>query len=236
MNEYGYTNYLITVGENLGAKTEKISKDLTADQVRRLKFDSPNCLILKKIKPRTKYFGIPDSLFKGLDGRPNMITKMPIRLADLALLDLKNRKVFWDIGFCTGSVSIEAKLNFPHLEIVSFERREECEEIFQTNARKFGAPGIETLINDFFSVNLSELKTPDSVFIGGYGGKLKEMLNRLTKYLNQNCVVVFNSVSATSRNEFKQSAEECGMKIMEEHTIQLDNYNPVTIIKALWEC
>lgn len=52
-----------------------------------------------------------------------MITKAPIRLLTLAQLDLRRYQTLWDIGFCTGSVSIEAKLQFPHLHVVAFEQR-----------------------------------------------------------------------------------------------------------------
>ena len=52
-----------------------------------------------------------------------MITKAPIRLLTLQALELNRRRVFWDIGFCTGSVSIEARLQFPHLAVISFEIR-----------------------------------------------------------------------------------------------------------------
>ncbi len=71
-------------------------------------------------------FGIPDTEFALLNGREKMITKMPIRLLTLQALELSRRQVFWDIGFCTGSVSIEAKQLFPHLQIEAFEIRPEC--------------------------------------------------------------------------------------------------------------
>ena len=54
-----------------------------------------------------------------------MITKAPIRLLTLQALELNRRRVFWDIGFCTGSVSIEARLQFPHLAVISSEIRPE---------------------------------------------------------------------------------------------------------------
>ena len=71
-----------------------------------------------------------------------MITKAPIRLLTLQALELNRHRVFWDIGFCTGSVSIEARLQFPHLTIVSFEIREEGKELMNINSRRFGTPGI----------------------------------------------------------------------------------------------
>ena len=74
---------------------------------------------------------------------------MPIRLLSLSMLDLRNRERFWDIGFCTGSVSIEATLMFPHLHITSFEIREEGRKLMTENCRRFGTPGIEAIIGDF---------------------------------------------------------------------------------------
>ena len=71
---------------------------------------------------------------------------MPVRLLTLSMLDLHNRHSFWDIGFCTGSVSVEAKLQFPHLHITAFEVREEGRELLEKNSRKFGTPGITGVI------------------------------------------------------------------------------------------
>ena len=93
-------------------------------------------------------FGIADADFALLDGREKMITKMPIRLLTLQALDLSSRRVFWDVGFCTGSVSIEARRLFPHLRIVAFEIRPECEAIIEENARRLGAPGIEVRMGE----------------------------------------------------------------------------------------
>lgn len=96
-----------------------------------------------------------------------MITKMPVRLLSLSLLDLRNRSVMWDVGFCTGSVSIEAKLQFPHLDIVAFEKREAGRQLMETNSRRFGCPGITTVIGDFLDMPLEKFPIPDAVFIGG---------------------------------------------------------------------
>ena len=84
-------------------------------------FEHPNNLLLCATSfPEVRPFGIPDEQFAHLDGRTRMITKAPIRLLTLQALELNRRRVFWDIGFCTGSVSIEARLQFPHLTVVSF--------------------------------------------------------------------------------------------------------------------
>ena len=66
------------------------------------------------ITEQPRPFGLTDEQFAHLDGRARMITKAPIRLLTLQALELNRRRVNWDIGFCTGSVSIESSLQFPH--------------------------------------------------------------------------------------------------------------------------
>ncbi len=89
-----------------------------------------------------------------------MITKAPIRLLTLAQLDLRRHQTLWDIGFCTGSVSIEAKLQFPHLHVVAFEQRPEGKRLMELNAARFGTPGIITRIGDFLQAELDDLPAP----------------------------------------------------------------------------
>ena len=167
MLDYGYTYYHISVGEHLGnPQLEKVST-LTLEEAAKRDFSMPNCVILRgEIAEHTKTFGIPDSAFMLLDGREKMITKMPIRLLTLQALDLPRRHVLWDIGACTGSVSIEARLQFPHLQVEAFEIRPECEAIIQENARRFGAPGINIHMGDFCSVCCEGIPAPNAVFIG----------------------------------------------------------------------
>ena len=195
-------------------------------------FGFPNCLILEQTYQRERLFGIPDASFHLLNGREKMITKSPIRLLTLSLLDLHQKHTFWDIGFCTGSVSIEAKLQFPHLNIHAFECREEGEILMKLNTRKLGTPGIETHIGDFMEMDVSDLPAPDAVFIGGHGGKLKEMLQKIDKYLLPGGCIVFNSVSENSLNLFREGIEAIGRRIENQICITVESYNSITIIKA----
>ena len=230
--EYGYDNYMMTVGENLGNESEELVRYLSLEEATGKSFSHPNCVILTKTHSRKGYFGIPETDFYHLEGRTNMITKMPVRLLTLSMLDLYGRHTLWDIGFCTGSVSIEAKLQFPSLEVVAFERREESRGLLIENCRKFGAPGITGVIGDFMNCDLSRYPSPDAVFIGGHGGRLDEMVGRIYKVLNKGGVLVFNSVSAESCNLFRKAVEAYGGIIEAEHILILDDHNPITILKA----
>jgi precorrin-6Y C5,15-methyltransferase (decarboxylating) len=238
MLEYGYNHYKISVGEHLGNPSlEKVST-LTLEEASKRDFSMPNCVILTSdtmLSPRR--FGIPDSEFALLDGREKMITKMPIRLLTLQALELPKKHVLWDIGFCTGSVSIEAKLQFPHLEIEAFEVRQECETIMHENCRRFGALGINIHIGDFLEESIENLPRPDAVFIGGHGGQLKAIINKVLKVIAPDGVIVFNSVTSPkvpvdSKKLWDEACAELGLHQEPPLRIELNDYNPIEILKS----
>ena len=229
MLDYGYDNYMMYVGENLGnEERERISIFEEGNE-----YKNPNCIILKRKSLIRRGFGIPDSNFHLLNGRSRMITKMPIRLASIAAMELDGKNSFWDIGFCTGSISIEAKLAFPHLHITAFEIRKEGKELMEANSRKFHAPGINAVIGDFLTADISRLESPEAVFIGGYGGRMKEMLAKVKTVLAADGCIVFNSVSEESRTTFIEATTALGMKPEILHTIKVDDNNPITILRAI---
>ena len=229
MLDYGYDNYMMYVGENLGnEERERISIFEEGNE-----YDNPNCIILKRKSLIRRGFGIPDSNFHLLNGRSRMITKMPIRLASIAAMELDRKNSFWDIGFCTGSISIEAKLAFPHLHVTAFEIREEGKELMEANSRKFHAPGINAVIGDFLTADISRMESPEAVFIGGYGGRMKEMLAKVKTVLAADGCIVFNSVSEESRTTFIEATTALGMKPEILHTIKVDDNNPITILRAI---
>jgi len=232
MLDYGYGNYRMTVGEHLGNREKERVRSLSLPEAVETDFGFPNCLILEQTAPRPHPFGLPERDFDLLDGRVNMITKMPIRLLTLSQLDLPGRKSFWDIGFCTGSVSIEARLRFPHLQITAFEIREAGRALIEANARRFGAPGIDVRIGDFLSASLDHLPAPDAVFIGGHGGKLPEMLHRIHNVLQPGGRIVFNAVSEQSQALFLDAVAMVGRRIVNEMHVTIDSFNPITIITA----
>ena len=236
MTEYGYTNYLMTVGENLGNEEKERVRQYDEKAV----YEHPNCIILQRTAERIRPFGIPDNEFALLDGREKMITKMPIRLLTLQALELPKKHVLWDIGFCTGSISIEARLQFPHLQIEAFEIRPECEGIIHDNARRFGAPGINVHMGDFLQATIpidSSMGHPDAVFIGGHGGHLKDIMAKVLQYLAPDGVIVMNSVKApkVTTDSHQLWDEACTALHLQQEPplhIQLNDNHPITILKC----
>jgi len=230
--QYGYSNYSAWLGEDLEGEFEKIEHFSLAALCEKEAY-SLNCLILKKEKHRDIPFGLPDTDFMGLTGRPNMITKMPVRLCSLHFLNLQDKKVFWDIGFCTGSLSIEAKVRFPELEVFAFEKREECGEIIQKNQEEFGAPGINVILGDVCELDFSVYPLPQAVFIGGHGGRLSVILKKLDAYLGATASIVINAVQESSIQEFIDTSGILGWKQEGTMQIKIDQHNEITILKAV---
>lgn len=232
MQEYGYDNYSITIGECMGNPDYEKVTLMTIAQAMFYDAQQPNCLILQQTEIRGRLFGIPEERFELLDGRVNMITKMPIRMATLAALDLGQHRSFWDIGFCTGSVSIEARLQFPHLDITAFEIRPQGRDLLLTNSRRFGAPGINGVIADFMEIDPKLYPAPDAVFIGGHGGHLADMLEQINSVLQPDGVIVFNSVSDESAAAFREGIECIGRRVTGCTRMTVDEHNPILIMKA----
>ena len=231
MLEYGFDNYKMLVGSKLGGE-EQFCCEISLDKAVKKKFAHPNCLILVQERPIKRKLGIHEGDFHILDGRPKMITKRSVRLNAISFLELEDAKHLWDIGYCTGSVSVEAKQYAPHLKITAFEKRVESKELLRLNQRKFRVPGIEGIHDDFFNIDLSMIDQPDRIFIGGHGGQLKKMMQRLHAVLQDDGIIVFNTVSKATQEEFLLVANELQMKITDQISIQQDDHNPIIIYQA----
>lgn len=253
MREYGYTDYRMYVGSCLGNEKEEqiwcgdvgegVFRDQNHLEVVATEFPMPNCVILvAKRQLERKPMGTDDHLFTRLDGRERMITKMPVRLLSLQAMELHRRRVMWDIGFCTGSVSIEARLLFPHLHIEAFEIRPEGETLMQENSRRMGAPGIVSHIGDFLEMETMRLPRPDAVFIGGHGGRLYDILYKVKEVLAYDGCIVMNSVSSAvadkitgrrgSRELWDEACQRLGLQQEEAMRIVLNDNNPIEILKC----
>lgn len=242
MLDYGYCEYTMHVGEHLGNESKERISTLSLNDALGCDVSYPNCIILIGDK-KVKRWGLPDSEFSLLDNRKKMITKMPIRLLSLQALDLYKHDMLIDIGFCTGSISIEAKLQFPHLVVYSIEMRPECEKIISTNAKHFGAAGIITKIADFNDIDISLFdhvftnatggkKPRKAFFIGGHNGRLSDIMTRIEGSMKSGDLMVMNSVTEQSRKIFEKTSNILRLKLWEPMSITIDNYNTITIMKC----
>jgi precorrin-6Y C5,15-methyltransferase (decarboxylating) len=230
--DYHFAHYEIVVGEDLDGPHERVGRYSLAE-ASQADFLPLNCVLLRQLTAPTRRWGLEDANFVGLPGRPGMITKKAIRLLSLAQLGLAGKRIFWDVGFCTGSVAIEARRLFPQLEVVAFEQRPECAAILDINARQLSAPGIAAVMGDFFAQDLAAQPAPEAVFIGGHGGRLPELLTRLDARLAPGGTVVLNAVLPQSHDQFLTHAAALGWRLpAPPQCVQLDQHNPIWVLTA----
>lgn len=173
LTEYGYGELHIALGEDLSYSSEKITQG-TADGLCRYEGRGLAVLCVENPEGGKKPVsgGIPDSGF--LRGSVPM-TKEEVRSISLSKLRLHKDSVVYDVGAGTGSVSVEAALFAEKGQVYAVERKAEAAELIRKNQRKFGAENLTVIIGSAPEA-LRGLPAPDRVFIGGSGGKLREIL------------------------------------------------------------
>jgi len=162
------------IGADLGSERELVVKDKLS------KLASVECggLSILMLLPSDKILddgislGLPDSHFH-CDGR--MITHPELRAIAISKLKL-GPGVMWDIGAGSGSVGIEASLLCRDLKVFALEKDAKRAKDIQLNMRKLGAAGFK-ILNGSAPESLKYLPRPRSVFIGGGGHEIKEILS-----------------------------------------------------------
>ncbi len=134
------------------------------------------------------------------------MTKAEIRSISISKLSLTEDAVLYDIGAGTGSISIEAALLSENIKIYAIEKNSEGIEILKQNRRKFCCDHIKIIEGDA-PYALTALETPTHVFIGGSGGRLKEIVETVRKK-NPKVKIVLNAISLETIGEVTQAIKE----------------------------
>lgn len=149
--------------------------------------------------------GIPDSCF--LRDRVPM-TKEEIRVLSLSRLRLTGKAVLWDIGAGTGSVSVEAALFCPEARVYAVERNADAAALLRRNLDRFALENV-TPVEAEAPEGLDLLPAPTHLFIGGSGGKLKDILAAAMEK-NPEVRVVINCITLETLQEAFATARALG--------------------------
>lgn len=159
--------------------------------------------------------GIADGQF--IRGRVPM-TKEEIREVSICKLRLKEGAVVYDIGSGTGSVAIEAAGISDNLQVYAVERSHEAVSLIEKNKKKFELQNI-TVVESEAPEGLTGLPMATHAFIGGSGGRLKEILESLRR-INRRMRVVVNAVSIETICEMREILSMDDL-IKEEEVVQV---------------
>jgi len=171
LTEAGLGFLQVSVGEDLGTARERVTVG-SAAELAEWSY-SPLAVMLVEPAPRLPHRapGIPDGEFLRAEKIP--MTKQEIRAAALSKLAVGPQDICWDIGAGTGSVSVELALQCR--AVWGVEREDAALAIAGENRIRHGAWNLR-LVRGEAPDALAGLPKPDAVFVGGSGGRLREIL------------------------------------------------------------
>ena len=213
--DYGMSDVLLYVGENLSYDNEKIfvktAGELTEYTGNPL---SVICAVNESAGKRLETHGIKDEEF--IRGKAPM-TKEEVRTVSLSKLRLTEDSVCYDVGAGTGSLSIEMALRAHQGKVWAIEKKEDAVELIRQNKVKFAADNLE-IIEGLAPEALKDLPVPTHAFIGGSSGNLKEILQILIEK-NPQVRIVINCITLETVSEALETAKEFGFE--ENEIVQL---------------
>lgn len=216
LGEAGLSDYEAILCEDLGGPRERVSRmSLTA--LAEYEAHPLNTLILlgpgasSAPEPLAWTPGLPEEAFDHRRPKLGLITKREVRVLSLSRLALRANSVVWDIGAGSGSVSIEAARLSPQGRVFAVEKNAEDVEIVRSNIEKFRVPHV-TVLHATAPDGLEELPAPDAVFIGGSGGKLREILRIAAARLKAHGRIVVNAITVETLHETVAVFREVGLE------------------------
>lgn len=206
LSRNGLGSVNVIAGENLSMASERIFQG-TAEMAAQENFSDLTSLIIIN-----KNFTDPHRVIKDGDfirgGIP--MTKEEIRRLCVAELNPKPSDIVYDIGAGTGSVAVELAGKATCGLVYAIEKESEGIELIRQNREKFGRFNLIPVSGDAPDI-LEELPKPDKVFIGGSGGKLREIIEQVMGK-NKSVKFVITAITLETLSEGMQCFKDKGIE------------------------
>lgn len=181
--------------------------------------------------------GISDNAF--IRGKVPM-TKEEIREISICKLKMHKNAIVYDIGSGTGSIAVELAALHDDIQVYAIEHKSAAISLIEENRRKFGLENI-LAVEAQAPEGFANLNAPTHAFIGGSGGKMKEILSALYQR-NPKMRVVINAISLETLCELKEILTEYPLK--EEELVQVQvsrakqagQYHLIEAENPVWIC
>lgn len=198
--EAGLRDCTVSVGYQLSYPEEQILELLPEECMERQEEGLYVCCVKNpKVAESRLTHGRADEEF--LRGKVPM-TKEEVREVSICKLKLHEGAVVYDIGSGTGSIAVEIAGLSDRIQVYAVEKKNEAVELITNNKTKFQLENIQVIKADA-PEGLRGLPVPTHAFIGGSGGKLKDILTSLYQ-MNPQMRVVINAISMETICELKE--------------------------------
>lgn len=239
LTEAGLTECEVIAGYQLSYEGQKIQK-YTPFECCELKEEGLYTCFIKNphaIKRKLAH-GMADGQFIR-DKVP--MTKEEVREVSICKLRLHEGAVLYDIGSGTGSIAVEAAALSDDVQVYAIEHKKEAVSLLEKNKEKAGLQNI-TVVEAMAPDGLMVLPAATHAFIGGSGGRLKEILTVL-RQINPAMRIVINAISMETICEIKEILS-MGERIKGQEVVQLQvsrvketgSYHLVRSENPVWIC
>ncbi len=226
MLEHGATGWKAWVCENLAGPDERVRTFSIQELTSCADIGPLNVLILVRTDPSWKAPpAIPfihEDEFATRMPKKGLITKREVRLLSLASMRIRPDSVVWDIGAGSGSISIEAAMLAPLGRVYAVEVDPEGVEICHENLRTHAIDNVRVIAGRAPEA-LSDLETPDAVFVGGSKGSMDEIVDVALERLRPGGRLVVNAITLENSGEVYSALRK---------RVRFEALNPIQIFAA----
>ncbi|KAJ50346.1 precorrin-6B methylase/decarboxylase cbiT/cbiE [Clostridium tetanomorphum DSM 665] len=228
------------IGENLSYENEQVTQEY-AEAIQHKEFSGLCVLVVENLNYsiiKEDIHFIKDEEF--IRGNCPM-TKEEIRILSAAKLNLRKDSRVLDIGAGTGSVSIQAAKICTLGEVIGIEKDEEALEVIYKNIEKFNIGNLKVIEGEALA-SLPKVEGKfDSIFIGGSGGNIEDIIKLYGEKLKENGKMVLNFITINNLYKAMSTLKELNYKIKctevtisktRGETFMLMGYNPIFIIEG----
>ncbi len=192
-------------------------------------------------KSEFRALGLDDEDFQQRRPDRGQITKREVRALTIYSMGLSSAGVVWDIGAGTGSISVEAALIARQGQVYAIERDHDSISLLEANVERWGPGNVNIVAGEAPEV-LRSLPDPYSVFVGGSGGRLPEIIDYVAGRLMPGGTVVVNLAAIQRSQEAYNRLKSLGLepnlvmtsaargKEMPGGALRLDSLNPVFVV------
>ncbi|AHJ73363.1 decarboxylating cobalt-precorrin-6B (C(15))-methyltransferase [Kosakonia sacchari] len=152
------------------------------------------------------------------------MTKEAVRAAALSKLALHDARHLIDIGAGTGSVSIEAALAHPQLQVTAIERNPAALGLLEENCQRFACRNI-TLVPGVAPLFIGQ--PADAVFMGGSGGNLTKLIDWSLAQLNPGGRLVMTFILQENLSTALAHLVDCPVTALDCQQLQVSQLTPL---------
>ena len=193
------------------------------------------------IQTAERALGLPDDAFEQRRPLRGQITKSEVRAVSLYLLGLRSNSVVWDIGAGSGSVAVEAARIAHQGCVYAVDQDAGSADLLRTNVARYGNGRVSVIIGAAPDA-LAGLPDPDSVFIGGGGSAMPDIIAMAIGRLRPTGRLVANFAAMERANATYRALQKAGVspgftmvsasrgRELPDGALRLEALNPVFIV------